>query len=315
MPRALVFASSLALLCVPTAAQNWFHVPRTYDFVLNQNRLAGDLDGDGDVDLIGFEPGQSGYAWGLAQVKANDGVGNFTNVALYSLTGASADHAVLADVLGDARLDLVYSPPISASSPSPAIYTMPGQAQGIPFGAPLFTAVPGPVKGLVAGDLDGDGDRDLLIAYTGAPSVELMWLQNTAGTFSQLAPVALPSGVTVRALLVADLDGDPRADAVVLTSTSMHAFTTAPNGTLVGFGLQATSTQFFGYASTSDCDGARTTTCWSVATSGLRCCCATTVPGSGPACRCQRPLGSPPAASSRATGTATAMPTWCCATC
>lgn len=255
MSRAVVFASSFALLCAPVLAQNWFHVPRTYDFAVDQNRLAGDLDGDGDVDLVVFDPGQSGYLWALARVKTNDGSGNFTSVAVYSIYGASADHAVLADVVGDARLDFVYSPPISPASPSPALFVMPGQAQGVPFGVPQFAAVPGLVKGLVAGDLDGDGDRDLLIAYAGAASVELMWLQNAAGTFTQLAPVVLPVGATVRALLAPDLDGDLRADAVVLTSTSMHALTTASNGALVGFGVRATSTQFFGYATTADCDG------------------------------------------------------------
>jgi len=73
---------------------------------------------------------------------------------------------------------------------------------------------------LVARDLDGDGDIDLLFAeFTGAP---LVYLNDGAGFFSEVdAGFSLPSGTVTIAATVADLTADGVADLLLSTRASL----------------------------------------------------------------------------------------------
>lgn len=253
MPRPIVSASLLAVFCAPAIAQNWFHGPRTYDFATGEHRLAGDLDGDGDVDLAAFDRIPNTNSWWRAVVLTNDGVGNFAAGAIHVLGGGPVDHVLLTDVTGDGLLDLVHDSATS-SALGVGVVVRPG-LPGATFGGPQFSSLPGLVKGFASGDADADGDGDLLVAHVGASPGELRWLFHAGGGLVLGPATAVPAGANVRAVLAADLDGDLRADAVVLTASAMHAYTSAASGALAGFGSVATTTQFFGYATTSDLDG------------------------------------------------------------
>ena len=61
-----VAAPVLAGLCPAVPAQDWFKAPLLLDGWSGRNRLAGDLDGDGDVDLVRFDDT-------TFRVLANDG--------------------------------------------------------------------------------------------------------------------------------------------------------------------------------------------------------------------------------------------------
>jgi hypothetical protein len=80
--------------------------------------------------------------------------------------------------------------------------------------------IPGTLPGaLAAGDLNGDGRTDLVVADAGSDEV-LVYLQNPAGGFGPAPDYDLPVGVSPSALDLVDVDGDGRPDIVVTNQFS-----------------------------------------------------------------------------------------------
>jgi hypothetical protein len=86
---------------------------------------------------------------------------------------------------------------------------------------------------LAAGDLDGDGRTDL--AYTGSPDPLTILYQKRKGELKskRVLDIDEPAG-WVQSTLIADLDGDDRADLVVLTEEDLLVFTQSGKGELEG---------------------------------------------------------------------------------
>jgi large repetitive protein len=88
-----------------------------------------------------------------------------------------------------------------------------------------FTRRPGPtVPGalpvrVAAGDLNGDGRDDLVVADAGSDEV-LVWLQNAAGGFGPTPDYDLAVGRSPSDLRLVDVDGDGRPDIVVTNQFS-----------------------------------------------------------------------------------------------
>jgi len=200
-------------------------------------RLSGDVDGDGDVDLLMFDR-VSGSFWphGM-QTWLNDGQGGFTfafDLPFDVAPGNSqqfdlANQAFLADVTADGVLDLIYERkditlPTFFSHVGPSgVLIHPGQGDGS-FGAPLlisegsqFNGAPGgSVINLAVADREGDGHLDLWInlasADTGMTNFVRWWTWSGAA----FAPSPHLDTAALRPLraAVVDLEGDG-ADEVV----------------------------------------------------------------------------------------------------
>lgn len=183
-------------------------------------RGVGDVDGDGDFDaLFGSE------------LYRNDGKAFFTRAAALP-TGTSG---LLVDLDGDGRSEVVQVES-SRGGVVVAVHRWTGagwqNVQNVPLvGVPgifLFLLLS---RSLVHGDLDGDGDTDVLFAFGGT----FQLLRNDAGVLV-VAPAQAPQAVpgSVLATAVADLNGDGRRDVVCLTqllfSTSVVAFEGAAGG-------------------------------------------------------------------------------------
>jgi FG-GAP-like repeat len=177
--------------------------------------LPGDIDSDGDVDIVVLNRGQD-------IVLINDGDGFFTDetTARFPVTPDTSRGGGLADLDGDGDLDLV----VANSRNEPiALYL---NDDGV-FQAEDFGATPGVDEtnaGLELVDLDQDGDLDVYVPNAGAFTVghgfgggpDHYYRNNGVGKFKDRTDKHFPavSDPTTDAAF-GDIDGDGDLDLVV----------------------------------------------------------------------------------------------------
>ena len=198
----------------------------------------GDVDGDGDVDLLweartllndgsgtfrrsvpSGVPG--GEALGLFdadgdgvldlllrdELRLGDGSGRFFAASAALPADFVADTALFRDVDGDRTVDLLALE--RRDWPAPAHVRICLNDGSGHFGEVTHPVAPDDTQVLAAGDVDADGDVDLFLA--GESSVEL-WRNDGAGVFTT-DPAAIPAALgRVQAVAPADLNGDLALD-------------------------------------------------------------------------------------------------------
>ena len=167
----------------------------------------GDVDYDGDQDAV-----CKGFAW------INDGHARFTAVPVPSLQ-FNRVRAVLIDLNADGLLDLLS---IDYNGGVRVDLGVPGLAfSGSLFVLPPFA--PGTfANNLATGDVDNDGDIDVLIGLQGwngsnypPPAAPALWLNDGFGFFTASPAGALPVlALASSSLLLRDLDTDGDLDAL-----------------------------------------------------------------------------------------------------
>jgi len=164
-----------------------------------QEIATGDLDNDGDLDVVA-----ANYApAGTVQVLLNNGAGTFSSGPAVP-TGVGTRALALADVDNDGDLDLLAT--VGASN---AVAVRLNNGTGT-LGGTLSVTIPDSPEDLALADLDGDGDLDLVtVGFNGSASVRL---NNGAGLFGGGQRLALATGGYSVAL--ADLDNDGDVDFV-----------------------------------------------------------------------------------------------------
>ena len=194
----ILVAGSVASIVVPAATQSepLFQAVHFPGPVGCESLASGDLDGDGDVDLVA---GGSN----LAQVLLNVGHRNF--VAAGNWGGGGTDVS-LGDLNGDGVLDLVVT-----SQSGPAVRVRLGVGDGT-FGAATSYALSYvPAEAEIA-DLDLDGDLDLVVVQQDG-RVKIL-LNDGAAVFSFALDVG-PAGASDKRIAVADFNGDALPDLAV----------------------------------------------------------------------------------------------------
>jgi hypothetical protein len=167
----------------------------------NGPTLSADLDGDGDLDLLGW-PGL-GVQPSRLGVTLNDGAAHFGPVTLHD-TGGSVRDVVVADMDGDGVLDVV-----AAGSAGASVFRGVGDGS---LQAPVL--VPMSATFVVrAADTDGDGLPELIVGSSFFPPA-LRVFPNLGG-LSFGTPAETPLAVNPRNFDVGDLDGDGFPEAVV----------------------------------------------------------------------------------------------------
>ena len=216
-------AQGLHLNAVPATFAPWsvgFNPFFTLDVGFNSDPTFGDLDNDGDIDMV------IGDYWGELRSFVNNGSGVFSELtgAANPFAGVTAGQATpyfsapsLGDLDGDGDMDLVLG------SVTGAVRSFVNNGAG---GFTELTGASNPFNGLDVGsestpelvDLDGDGDSDLVI---GAKSGGLLisYANNGLGGFSLLTGASDPfNGVNFGDDIApgfVDLDGDNDMDLVV----------------------------------------------------------------------------------------------------
>ncbi|OUJ71093.1 hypothetical protein BXP70_22515 [Hymenobacter crusticola] len=191
----------------------------------------GDVDADGDLDLIASSlaavtiPGPITYTIRTALVRLNNGNGTFTQTQ--QLTVGSSDNnpptfALLKDINNDGALDLLISN-TTANPGSTMLHLNNGFGTFDPSGQQL------PVSNPAVGDLDGDGDLDLVGTASAAPTI---LFNNGRGTFSNGPAVNLGAGFTPSVL--GDVDGDGDLDLFVVSPTQAGIRLNDGTGTFSG---------------------------------------------------------------------------------
>jgi hypothetical protein len=233
-----VLASSLAVL--PGDGTGKLGTPLTSPVAITPTMLTtASINGDGKADVVlgGLIPNGSAEV----AVLINQGNGTFAAEQDYPLPSPVVS-LVTGDFNGDGITDIAVGVNPGAGNTGPSgVYALLGQANGT-FSAPVKIDASLNPTGLTAGDINGDGKADLIVADQGAYSPQVngalhVYLGNANGTFTTAAaPTTSATNYSVAAL--GDLNGDGKLDLIVAGAVAgagtgsgpLNVFTLLGNG-------------------------------------------------------------------------------------
>ena len=187
----------------------------------------GDLDNDGDLDIISAGPLGAGFTLGL-----NDGTGHFAAAAGFAVRGTVTALA-LADVDADGDLDVAWT----AHYPDADSVLVRFNTGRGSFGGLSRVAVAANPGGLAFGDLDADGDLDLVASSQQAAGSVSVRFNDGTGLFTGTDTVS--TGAATSGVAVGDVDNDGDLD-LVATNEGAGTVAIALNDGTGRFGAVAT---------------------------------------------------------------------------
>ncbi|MBK7951685.1 MAG: VCBS repeat-containing protein [Deltaproteobacteria bacterium] len=171
--------------------------------------FAADVDGDGDVDVLSASLIDDEIAW----YANTDGAGSFGPQQIITTLADAARSVSAADLDGDGDVDV-----LSASENDDEIAWY-ANTDGLGSFGPqqIITTLADRAQSVVAVDMDGDGDLDVLSSSVATGPIA--WYENTdgAGSFGPQRAIAMPA-FDVAPAIASDLDGD--GDVDVLSASS-----------------------------------------------------------------------------------------------
>ncbi|HMJ07067.1 MAG TPA: VCBS repeat-containing protein, partial [Chthoniobacterales bacterium] len=195
-----------------------FQAPYAYDLLPRRpdGVVAGDFNHDGKLDLAMTNQGAYGFDNGVFIVLGN-GNGTFQAPIVYT-AGRGPVYLITADLDHDGNLDLATQNSGYNGEGAESLTLLFGTGTGTfnrlrthyaPFSPDLLGAT-----GIVAGDVEGDGDVDLMTA--GVSNDVALYLNDGTGTFAFPYRMGVVAGA--HAPIYGDFTGDGAADLAVLSS-------------------------------------------------------------------------------------------------
>jgi Domain of unknown function (DUF4347)/FG-GAP-like repeat/Bacterial Ig domain len=178
----------------------------------------GDMDGDGDLDIV-----MSSNQWNQEpRIYLNDGDGNFDNGTDIAASGSrSISDIALGDVNGDGFIDIVVG--VNGSTRSDRIHLNDGNGNYTDANTiTLPSSGAGNVEYVALGDVDADGDLDIVMASDGSGTASVTtWYRNDGGTtFSAIRVGSGDAGDDAESVRLADLDRDGDLDILLANRNS-----------------------------------------------------------------------------------------------
>ena len=169
-----------------------------------------DLDGDGDNDLTATSFDEDEVYW----FENLDGQGTFSSPKLISDQFVGPIDIITVDLDGDTDLDIVVNSDID--DVLSWFENLDGQGS---FGSQqIITTGFTNGRSVVAGDLDGDGDLDLVSSNSGGSTI--IWFENLDGQGNfNTGFIIAGAAPGVAEISLADLDGDNDLDVVAATNS------------------------------------------------------------------------------------------------
>ena len=194
--------------------------------------VLGDVDGDGDLDLLVGNGANFTYTVAL---RLNGGDATGSNTGVFSggqnvSVGGISQGVALADVDGDGDLDVLAA---SAGNGFVHIRLNGGDATGSNtgvFSGTGFVGVGDSPGSIAMGDIDGDGDLDLLTANYGSSNVSVCFNRGNGDFINYTANVTVPVGPGAYNIALADVDADGDLDFL----TSNPGYGTGGNTVSIG---------------------------------------------------------------------------------
>lgn len=172
---------------------------------------AGDYDHDGDIDIAVTDTDRH-WAGSTISLYRNDGTGHFSLSASFPSGRTGPSGLVAADFDGDGWLDLATAHDAYIVCGATMAYLINDRAGG--FGTPHLLPMPSCTRSIAAGDLDGDGDPDVVVGHESNVFTVVI---NNGGVLTRAQTVnGVPAGsiTELPAVHIADIDRDGDNDVL-----------------------------------------------------------------------------------------------------
>lgn len=192
----------------------------------------GDLDGDGDLDAVTSGDEGQGTRLLVNQGGVQGGTEGVFTLAPTVYAGGSTRALALGDLDNDGNLDIVVGN--DRNQHNLVLFNQGGLQSGTDGTFGSAATLPGGANGtfgVALGDVDADGDLDLMISNTQATSAGFQLLINQGGTVGAfLQTQTLLAGANGRSASFADLDGDDDLDVVLVNADQPNYVAFNTNG-------------------------------------------------------------------------------------